>query len=116
MAARWMQAALFNPGGFQKELHGLRLEYKVTLVLVLLMLMANFGVLVPDGWILYVVIPLIISGVALVHGVVARRQLSSMWLVAFYALLMLPIVLQLVVLAAIVDSWYDFRGRIKTPV
>lgn len=116
MAARYLQAALFNPGGFQKEVHGLRIEHKVTLVLVLLMLMADFGVLVPDGWILYMVIPLLISGVALVHGVVARRQLSSMWLVVFYALLMLPLALQLVVLAAIVDSWYDFRGKIQTPV
>ena len=116
MLARWMQAALFNPGGFGKEIRRLRMEQKVTLVLVALMLMANFGVLIPDGWILYLVTPLLMAGIALVHGVVALRKLSSMWLVAFYALLMMPIVLQLVVLAAIVDSWYDFRGRIQTPV
>jgi hypothetical protein len=116
MLARWMQAALFNPGGFRKEVHSLRIEHKVTLVLVLLMLMADFGVLIPDGWILYTVIPLLVAGVALVHGLVARRNLSSMWLVAFYALLMLPLAMQLVVLAAIVDSWYDFRGRSQTRV
>ena len=116
MLARWMQAALFNPGGFGKEIRQLRMEQKATLALVVLMLMADFGVLLPDGWILYLVTPLLISGVALVHGVVAQRKMSSMWLVAFYALLMMPLVLQLVVLAAIVDSWYDFRGRIQTPV
>ncbi len=116
MLARWMQAALFNPGGFRNEVHSLRIEHKVTLVLVLLMLMADFGVLIPDGWILYTVIPLLVAGVALVHGLVARRNLSSMWLVAFYALLMLPLAMQLVVLAAIVDSWYDFRGRSQTRV
>ncbi len=116
MVARWMQATLFNPGGFKKEVHALRMEHKVTLVLVLLMLMADFGVLVPDGWILYMVIPLLIAGIALVHGVIAKRNLPSIWLVVFYALLMLPLALQLVVLAAIVDSWYDFRGRIKTQV
>lgn len=116
MLARWMQAALFNPGGFGNEMHRLRMEQKVTLVLVLLMLMADFGVLLPSSWILYLVSPLLIAGVALVHGVVALRKMSSMWLVAFYALLMMPLVLQMVVLAAIVDSWYNFRGRIQTPV
>jgi len=51
------------------------------------------------------------AGVALVHGLVGLRELSSMWLVVFYALMMLPIVVQLVVLAALVDSWYNFRSR-----
>jgi len=116
MLARWMQAALFNPGGFQKEFHLLRMEQKVTLGLVLLMLMADFGVLIPSGWTLYLVIPLLVSGVALVHGTVGLRKLQSIWLVVFYALLMLPLILQLVVMAAIVDSWYDFRKRMQATV
>ncbi len=113
---RWMQAALYNPGGFRKEFHLLRIEQKVTLLLIVLMLIANFGVVLPQGWVLYFVMPLLFSGIALVHGVVGRRQLSSMWLLAFYALLMLPPALQIVVFAAIIDSWYNFRARIQTPV
>ncbi|MCI5105442.1 MAG: hypothetical protein MRY76_01885 [Pseudomonadales bacterium] len=113
---RWMQAALYNPGGFRQEFHQLRIEQKVTLLLIVLMLIANFGVVLPQGWVLYFVMPLLFSGIALVHGVVGRRQLSSMWLLAFYALLMLPPALQIVVFAAIIDSWYNFRARIQTPV
>jgi hypothetical protein len=113
---RWMQAALYNPGGFRKEFHLLRIEQKVTLLLIVLMLIANFGVVLPQGWVLYFVMPLLFSGIALVHGVVGRRQLSSMWLLAFYALLMLPPALQIVVFAAIIDSWYNFRARIQTSV
>jgi hypothetical protein len=115
MLARWMQATLYNPGGFQKEFHLLRIEQKVALLLVVLMAMANFGIVIPEAWVLYAVMPLLISGVALVHGMVAKRKASSMWLVVFYALLMLPLALQLVVLAAILDSWYDFRSRAQPP-
>lgn len=116
MLARWLQAALYNPGGFQKEFHLLRIEEKVTLLLIVLMIVANFGIVLPEAWVLYLMMPLMFSGVALVHGVVGMRKLSSMWLVAYYALLMLPPALQITVLAAIVDSWYDFRKRIRTPV
>jgi len=28
-------------------------------------------------------------------------------------LFLLPVTLQLVVLLAVIDSWYDFRGRVK---
>lgn len=111
---RWLQAALYNPGGFRKEFHSLRIEQKVALVLIVLMLLASFGIIVPESWVMYFVIPLLVAGVALVHGMVGLRELSSMWLVAFYALLMLPIVVQLLVLAALVDSWYDFRGRVAS--
>jgi membrane-associated HD superfamily phosphohydrolase len=114
MAARWMQAALFNPGGFQKEFHDLRVEQKVALLILGLMVLANMGVLIPQTWILYLVMPLIFSGVALIHSVVKMKNLSSMWLVVFYALFMLPLIVQMVVLLALLDSWYDFRARLSS--
>lgn len=116
MLARWMQAKLFNPGGFQEEIHALRIEQKVALGLVTAMLLISFGGFVPSGWILYLVLPLIISGVALVHGVVALKKLSGMWLVTFYLVLMLPYIVQFLVLLALVDSWYDFRSRLRSSV
>lgn len=116
MLARWMQAALYNPGGFQKEFHGLRIERNVALLLLGLMLLANFGVLVPRTWVLYLILPLMFSGLALIHAVVARKKLSTMWLTALYAFLMLPVVAQLLVLLALVDSWYNFRARLPNPV
>ncbi len=112
--ARWLQAGLYNPGGFRQEFQRLRIEQKVSLFLIILMLLASFEIIIPESWVLYFAVPLVFAGVALVHGLVSRRNLSSMWLVAFYAALMLPITVQLLVLAALVDSWYDFRGRLKT--
>ncbi|MDA0927721.1 MAG: hypothetical protein O2861_06540 [Proteobacteria bacterium] len=113
MLARWMQAALYNPGGFKQEFHKLRVEQNAGLILIAAMLLASFGVLIPEAWVLYLVVPLLFSGIALVHAVVAIKNLSRMWLVTFYVLLMLPITVQMLVLFALIDSWYDFRSRLQ---
>lgn len=112
MLARWMQAALFNPGGFQKEFHGLRVEQRVALILVGCMMLANFEILIPQTWMLHLVLPLMFSGIALIHAVVAAKKLSSLWLAVLYALILLPLIANLVVLLALLDSWYDFRTRL----
>ena len=116
MLARWMQATLYNPGGFQQEFHQLRIKQKIALSLMAMMLLANFGIVIPSSWVLYLLLPMLFSGVALIHAVVAQKKLSTMWLVAFYALIMLPLVAQIVVLLALIDSWYDFRTRLKNAV
>lgn len=116
MLARWMQATLYNPGGFQQEFHQLRIKQKIALSLMVVMLLANFGVVVPSTWVLYLILPMLFSGVALIHAVVAQKKLSSMWLVVFYAVIMLPLVVQMVVLLALIDSWYDFRARLQKTV
>lgn len=110
--ARWLQAALYNPGGFRQEFHSLRISKKVALLLVAITLGASMGVL-PQSWTVYSTIPLLFAGAALVHGVVALRQMSGSVLAVFYAVLLLPIALQGVVLMALLDSWYDFRGRLQ---
>ena len=116
MLARWMQAVLYNPGGFKQEFHSLRVEQKVALALIVIMLLSSFGIVVPEAWVLYFVLPLLFSGIALTHAVVAKKKLSSMWLVTFYILLMLPVVVQILVLLALIDSWYDFRSRLSSSV
>ena len=115
MLSRWMQAAVFNPGGFQKEFHGLRIEQKVALLLVGSMMLANFGILIPQSWMLYLVLPLMFSGLALVHAVVAAKKLSSLWLAVLYAIIVLPLIANMIVLLALLDSWYDFRTRLQKP-
>lgn len=115
MLARYLQASLYNPGGFQQEFHLLRIEQKVAFLLIALMLLASFEIVIPESWVLYFAVPMLFAGIGLVHGLAKQQNLSSMWLIAFYALLMLPVAIQLVVLAALVDSWYDFRSRKSKP-
>jgi len=113
MLARWMQAKLFNPGGFQKEFHQLRVRQRVAMLLLCFMILASFGVLIPQAWVLYFTLPLVFSGIGLVHAVCEKRKLPSMVLVVFYAVLLLPMSVEIVVLLALVDSWYDFRGKLS---
>ncbi len=111
--SRWLQALLFNPGGFKTEFQSLRIELKPALPLLLLILLAMFGLIVPGTWILYFIMPLLFSGTALVHAIVALKQLSPLWLFMFYAIF--PVIVQFLVLFALIDSWYDFRKKMRTP-
>lgn len=113
MLARWWQALLYNPGGFRQEFHSLRLPPRMAMALAGLFLAASFGVPVLVGWVLYFVMPLFFAGLALVHGLVGLKRLSGLWLGAFYLLLLSPVVAQLLTVAALFDSWYDFRRRVE---
>ena len=113
MAARWMQALLFNPGGFRMEFHGLRIERPVALGLIAVVLLSGSGTIVPEAWTLYFLTPLVFAGIALIHAVVSMRRLPIMLLVTFYIALMLPAAVQLVVLLALLDSWFDIRSRLQ---
>lgn len=115
MLGRSWQAKLFNPGGFQKEFHNLRLSLPVALgfaaaILILPQLgMSSLMTVAVLGT------PLVLAGIALVHGVIGLRGLSGGWLFGFYLLVLVlgPSLLLLLVLIAIIDSWMDFRSRIS---
>ncbi len=109
--SRWLQAILYNPGGFRKEFHSLRIENKAALLLALMLLLSGLGVLLPETWYGYFSIPLMVAGVGLVHGTVALKHMSPLWLFAFY--LVFPVINQLLVLLALADSWYDFRKQMR---
>jgi len=113
MWSRRLQSMLFNPGGFKTEFQGLRIETKAVIPLMLLVLLAGFGLIVPDAWIFYFAMPLLFSGTALVHATIALKQLSPAWLFIFYAVL--PVIVQFLILFALVDSWYDFRKNMRKP-
>jgi len=112
LARRW-QAQLYNPGGFQEEFHKVRIENKAALVLTALFILAINGVPVLRGWTYYFMVPLLMSGMALVHGIVGIKKLPKVLLVIFYFLMMMPTMLLILVLVALIDSWYDFRKRIQ---
>lgn len=113
MVARWWQALLYNPGGFQQEFHQFRLQPKVAVALMALFLLASFGITVMSGWTMYFILPLFFAGIALVHGLIGIKNLSRLWLFAFYALMLNPPLAQLLAVFALADSWYDFRSRIQ---
>ena len=108
--ARYWQAALYNPGGFGREFRSVRLHPAVALALL-------FGVLVTptlgtQAAVLAPIctVPLFFAGLALGHGLIEMKRLSSFWLIGLYiAVLLLG---NLICLLAVVDGLFDFRGRL----
>ena len=112
--ARFWQAQLFNPGGFREEFHRIKLSAVIALALLLVTLggstLAPFMLVVAP----VATLPLLVSGLALFHGLVEMRQLSKVWLVTLYALLVFitQLVYPVIVLTACLDSVFDFRARL----
>lgn len=117
LLARGWQAALYNPGGLRTEFYGLRLSPVFAVVFAVTMVIGPVLGLntVLLAWAAGT--PLFLAGLALVHGVVARKKLSRQWLVMFYVALALlgPSLMILLVVLAFVDSWLNIRGRINPP-
>jgi len=109
--ARSWQAGLYNPGGFREEFHALKLSGRQLLLLIGLMVLGM--VLAVPAASLLAWVPLLVAGVALVHGFIGLKGMSGFWLVGFYALLLTtwPTIL-IVLLLALVDTFADFRGRL----
>ncbi len=111
--ARSWQAGLYNPGGFRQEFHALRLSGRELAVLVGLAVaggLLGLPALVTLAW-----VPLLVCGVALVHGFIGAKGMNGLWLVAFYVLLITtwPMIL-IVLLVAFLDVFADFRGRLAS--
>jgi hypothetical protein len=109
--ARSWQAGLYNPGGFREEFHALRLtpkELAVLVVIGVIGMLLGAHALAMLGW-----IPLLVAGVALVHGFIGLKGMNGLWLVAFYVLLITtwPTIL-IVLLLGLIDTFANVRARL----
>lgn len=114
MLARYWQSALYNPGGFQEEFHALRIPNRMTLVLIAIVIFGGSVSPAISGWIPLITVPFALSGLALAHGLVFKKGLGRHWIIGMYMLLMMamPYMYSVLVIAAIVDSYADFRSRV----
>lgn len=105
--ARHWQALLYNPGGFRREFHALRLDPRFTGVLLALLLAGEMGISPLDTWVPLLCMAPMVNGLALVHFVVNQRKLGVNWLVLawLFALLMAPAF----IIAGFVDSFANLR-------
>lgn len=116
--ARWFQAMLYNPGGFQQEFHALYLDRRAAITAALVgasgMLFADQGGISQDLMILVVAL-FSIHGLALVHGITAISKMSRGWLVTLYVGLLLvpPHLVMILAMVGFIDSWVDFRARLR---
>lgn len=110
--ARWWQSMLYNPGGFQREFHQIRLSPAVAGGLVVAVLL-SFSVEPLNRLVQVLNVPLMVAGLALVHWTIKAKQLSGSWLFSFYLLLVLLQLYPVLVFVALLDSWFDLRTKIQ---
>lgn len=110
--ARSMQARLFNPGGFRQEFHGMRLTPALSALCVAPLLIVQLWPDIEPMAGLFLM-PVLMAGLALVHGIVARKSMGAAPLVVLYMGLFLfaPVVTPLLLMAAMADSFFDFRQK-----
>ncbi len=116
IVGRYWQALLYNPGGFGREFRSIRIPAGPAMLLLACMVVGpNFG---PQMALLAPIcsVPLVFAGLALIHGLVARKRLARFWLVGLYVtlLLFMQLIYPLLVVLAIIDGLIDFRGRLAS--
>lgn len=107
--ARYWQASLYNPGGFGREFRATRLPPALAIVLLVGVLIPLQGTEVPMLATICSV-PLLFAGVALGHGLIEMKRLSSFWKIGLYVAVLLGG--NLICLLAVLDGLFDFRGRL----
>ncbi len=114
LVSRWWQAMLYNPGGFGEEFRNLRLDIRVAggsllAFTLLLYLPGDFRF-----WAETMALPLLISGVSLVHFGVKALSQGRQWLVFMYVGLVVsgPLIGGLLVGLGIADSILNLRLRL----
>lgn len=115
LLGRYWQSELYNPDGFGQEFRQLRLPMLYSLSSVLLLLGAS--VVTPElaGLLPVLTVPMALAALALLHFVVAKKQVGSHWLVLAYAALLMfgPYVYTLLIFVALLDSAMHLRSRLK---
>lgn len=114
--ARWWQSELYNPGGFQKEFHQLRMSPTLSATLVALMLVSFVFDEQLGRWIPLLTVPLIMMALSLVHWMMSYRKLSGHWVFGFYMLLLVlfQVIYPLLAALALIDSLFNLRARIQS--
>lgn len=119
--ARWLQAQVFNPGGFAKELCNIRLPKSSNVILLLII--AAILLDITAAWDLLPITlgMFFLAGLSLFHALIKRTRYELAGVVGFYALLLLAIIFQyaaiadmiviIVIMGAIIDSWWDIRAK-----
>lgn len=116
LLARWWQAALYNPGGFREEFHGLRFDTGSSAVLALLVVGISSLGLEYRPWAAMFALPLSLAGLGLIHARAAHRKQGVTYITLLYLLWVTLDAVKLIVIGlAVADSWIDFRRRWREP-
>jgi hypothetical protein len=113
MIGRWWQALLYNPGGFRQELHNLRIDPRIMVFLLGVILVGLMDIPPLDGWLPLFCIAPMLTGLAIAHYIVAKKAMGAPWLVLIYMTLLM--MAPAIILLGMADSLLDLRKRLEPP-
>ncbi len=113
LLARWWQSVIFLPGSFQQEFITIRVDRIAAVILIA----ATVGICWQPSWLIdlypVLLLPFMVAGLSIVHRITANRK-EMIFLVAtmYIALVILNfIVIALLALVGLIDSWANFRKQ-----
>jgi hypothetical protein len=118
--SRWWQLKLTTPTKLTEEFHHLRLTSMAGIVFLVALILSYLKIVLALDLLPVLYLTFCVAGLSLVHYAASKlKGLASLCLVVFYIVLMgswmaykLPLVFQLLALAALLDVWFDWRGRL----
>ena len=116
LLARVWQARLFNPGGLQKEFHGLRFGQAAGAPGLLIVLASVFlQAEILTNLAIVVIVAFAFQGLAVLHALLAQSKMQLASLVGVYVFLLVfsPTSVKLIGLLGLADTWLDIRNRLK---
>lgn len=110
--ARYMQARIFNPGGFGREFLNLRLSFVNAVIFVITVLGFICEISVVKTFIIVSAFPLIIAGISLMHWRVRRWSSGRLMILlpTYFLLIAFPFSFVVLMLIGFADMWFDFRN------
>lgn len=112
LIGRWMQAIVYNPGGFQQEFHLLRLNPQVALACLAGIAYCLWSGAEYSFWANLFSLPLALAGLGLVHHAIASWGGGVAAVLAMYLVLIIFGPTGIVVsLLGFTDVWLNYRER-----
>jgi hypothetical protein len=116
LLARWWQALIVRPGEFGKEFCQLRPGYAFGVLTLAVMVYAEFsqgrGAGLATQLAMVMLVPYLLTGLAVIHGLVRQSGRGNVWILVVYVLLgVLPQTALLLAAGGLMDTWIDFRAR-----
>jgi hypothetical protein len=117
LLARWWQSLLVHPGGFREEFSNLRpgnLAGMMTLGMLLVARLTQDTVSeITAQLAMIMLVPYLLTGLAIVHSLVKQAGRGYGWLAAVYLLLaFVPQTTLLLAAGGLLDTWVDLRRRL----
>jgi hypothetical protein len=115
--ARGLESSMFNPGQLMKEATKIRLSLISSFIFFAFVIGLRMGSPIFLDFMPVIILPFVLAGISLIHGLMNAYSLPRMaywifYIVVIAASLFAQVLLLAIVVAAIIDSGFNFRARL----